>query len=248
MTTFVDFLRRELEAFGGADAYGAKARFAKIHGLDTGNLTRWLNGQPPSWEAGVGLIQACGGHWEKALPDWEPDLEVSGASAVAIGRVAASSARFALAEESVVSMDVQRFLGSTWASYTRAPASGRRVELVQVAGDSMEPVYPDGCFVAVRPPRDPRELPQGVHGIVRVVGTGEMTFKVLQFDKERKVVLGVPLNRSHEVGVWRMDEVEVDWVVLGWMAARVNEQRRLLLSDGASLAAEEAPGWTKPVE
>lgn len=183
----------------------------------TSQVHRWALGQEPLLYKAADAFGKLGGDIRRALPDWEPDHALTRPAGFIIGAVAAGTARFAAAEEPrEVTVAPDSFLRSPWFAYTRAPESGRRIEWVQVSGDSMEPDYPNGSLLACRPPSNPRELPDGAHVILRTAA-GDMTFKMAQFKgtgKHRQII-AIPLNRRHDVQFFDAAEVTIDWVCLG---------------------------------
>jgi hypothetical protein len=203
---------------------GNESRLAERLGMKgTSQINRWRNGMEPKLGAAVEVIEALGGDIRRALPGWQPETAQPLAEGMIIGRVAAGTARYSESDSTPVQFSPAPFLRSRWSPYTRTPQSGRRVEWIQVDGDSMEPDYLHGSLIACRPPRDPRELVDGVHAIIRNAA-GDMTFKALHFrgtGRNREVV-AVPLNRSHGLQFFPAAEVEIDWICLGMLDIRVD--------------------------
>lgn len=65
---------------------------------------------------------------------------------------------------------------------------------LRVHGDSMEPVFPDGCIIIVDPAIEPK---QGMFVVVRIDGTSDHTFKQLIVDGPHRLLK--PLNTRYPI-------------------------------------------------
>lgn len=65
---------------------------------------------------------------------------------------------------------------------------------LRVFGDSMEPIFPDGCIIVVEPSIEPKH---GMYVVVRLDGTSEHTFKQLIVDGPHRLLK--PLNSRYPI-------------------------------------------------
>lgn len=221
-------LRSRASALNDANGRGGTVALAKKLGLSRPTLERWIDGDAaPDVAKAERLIKALGGDLQRAKPDYvPPNLLVAVKEAEALYGKRQEPIRFvgsvrggelderADLEREVEFQDIWR--ESPWWSYTLAEEP---VVMVRVVGDSMAPVYPDGCMIAMRRFK-PGKLPNGGPCVFRT-GRGESierTFKILRTTKQGDII-GWPLNPEHDPIIFR-GAVTLEYVVLGVMDPR----------------------------
>lgn len=189
---------------------GSRLALSKILGVSAPTISGWEEGSVPAMDAYLRLLKYAGGDNERALPGWTPPTDRPKPLQV-VGSVQAgsSSATFQL-DETHPDLDFLWRKSSGWA-YSRGP-----VLYIRVVGDSMEPVYPADSMIAVRK-WSGTALPRSMPAVLFDKATQGSTLKLYQkrVRGNRVAVIGVPINPLHEALVWRPDDVEIQFVVLG---------------------------------
>ena len=218
---------RELLGAAIAVCGGTQAGLARALGLKhTSTVNTWIRRERwPNWETickMVDLVVERGGR----LPDgWSGGQEWfveeagrgygkenrggSGAGLLVAGTV--SAGKFKMAVEGTGRMEFSKIWGRS--SYAGLVDAKQEVSLIKVDGDSMEPDFPVGAWlVCGRFVGRMADLPD--RAPVVATAEGSTTFKLWHVDEGRVELL--PLNIArHNVQKVAMEEVVVDWVVLG---------------------------------
>jgi SOS-response transcriptional repressor LexA len=148
------------------------------------------------------------------------------------GVVSAGLTRVAEQEERVISSPSRVWKTSVYRKLTM-----NEVIYLEVKGNSMEPDYPDGCFLAcAKPAVRMDEIPDLTPVIARV--NDDATFKLFRvsYDRNgRKEVELLPINRSFHIQRFNWRDAVVDYIALGfinpWKHGLNSEPRSLVLRE-----------------
>lgn len=217
---FAKWLREQFAARyprkGAKAPHGALDAFAVDCGEKYGStIGRYLRGVQPRANKAARIREALGKqpHYAALEEDGAGEIAESGVLGVTGIRVAGSVAagKFRLPEEGLGRMEFSEiWRGSAYASLVDAKAE---VSLIQVKGNSMEPFFPDGAWLACgKLVGKPGDLPD--RAPVIATAEGLTTFKLWHVAEGRVELL--PLNIAlYDVQRVALEEVVIDWVVLG---------------------------------
>lgn len=207
MNWFGDALRQYMVA----KAIATGEALADNLGENKATVHRWLNGlSMPKNTKLVRILKDIGGDIERALPDYVPPGPM--APLQLVGTVQAGSSQFTQSE-----LEIEESLNFLWSNTSAWHCSTGPVQYVRVIGDSMEPIYPEGCLIAIRNWRPGASVPHSTPVIFIDETTKSCTFKLYQERRRGKITLliGVPINPRHEALVWKESEATVHKIVLG---------------------------------
>ncbi len=181
---------------------------AELIEIDSSQIYRWYNGEvTPS---GRNILS-----FEALIPRkaYSPNEHLSEKPIATIrGLIGASPASDGIEVMEDIYSISELFSKSRWNRYCIGEMFFHRI-----AGDSMEPAYPDGCLVACRKPRNSlAEIPDCTPVIFQE-SDHKHTFKILHhrtIDK-KPIVIGQPLNNSHAAHVWALRKISAYAIVLG---------------------------------
>lgn len=182
-----------------------------------------------------GRVNDKGEHYypEPTVRTWEAALEVEGYSISktrpsdveiaqtrdplrVMGTVSAGVTRVAEQEIRVISGPSAAWSGSKYWGLTTGA-----VFYLEVTGDSMEPDYPNGCLLACAPSAvGAKDIPNFTPVIARVHDSDDCTFKLYRRTLNeigREVADLIPLNKSHDLQRYRLRDVAVSSIVLGFL-------------------------------
>ena len=134
-------------------------------------INKWTSGDGslPNLHTTKKLLEYVGGDIQRALPDWEPDAEET--EFTVLGRVSAGIPKFFENDPVVVHVPKNEWQPSKYWPHTMGD-----VCYFEVSGDSMEPDFSDGDYLAVRAPRPGQSLPDNTPCIIKT-SPYEMTLK-----------------------------------------------------------------------
>jgi SOS-response transcriptional repressor LexA len=183
-----------------------KANERKYYHAD---ITRWLGSGNPKLEDLRRVLEYFhadpselfgGASGEKLSPAPAGDDGID-----VIGRVAAGVISYSPEDHKRVPGNKRIWDYSAYRPLTQGPIS-----YVEVIGDSMEPDFPEKSLIAVARPST-GQIPPLTPVIFRK--DDEMTLKL--FQRVDKIVLAIPVNKSHEVQHFPVDLVHIDYIALG---------------------------------
>jgi phage repressor protein C with HTH and peptisase S24 domain len=237
-----NLLTKEAEQLS-TNGRGGISRLAEKLAMPRETVDRWASGESvPDYRKASEILRKLGGDVERAFPSYQPPTlltairELEGqygkpAEPIRVaGRV--TGGRLAISGQDDIEETTFEDLwrSSPWWGLTNKELP---IVLVQVQGSSMAPHYPDGSMIALRPPSDRRQVPNGAPCVFRQGGLGgeERTFKIL-WETRRGEIIGWPLNYpEHKPVVFRRGEVDIEYLVLGVLNQRVETA-----TEGADLA------------
>lgn len=234
---FRDFLQKAVKEAG------SQRKLADRIGASGSSVNDWLTTDAlPGLKHFAALMEIKNGDVKRALPTYTPpSLQVAIKETEArygkrpepirfVGNVTGGRLAFSSQQEAEEINFEDLWRRSPWWSYANKEEP---IVLVEVRGDSMAPDYPDGCMIALRKPSDKRIVPNGAPCVFRQGGLGsdERTFKILR-ETKRGEIIGWPLNPEHDPVVFKRNEVDIEYVVLGVLNQRVGTDN----APGASLA------------
>lgn len=229
MTWFQSIIREQIDRRG---ARGGLAALAREWGIDHTVLIKWRDGSEPGLKNVELVLAKTGGDMRRALPDWESE---KGETIEVLGQVAAGQTMVAYEERRTMDASTGPWRHSAFWKHTTGP-----VVFLEIHGQSMEPDFRDGSFIACRRPADARKIPSLAPCVFRV--GEEVTVKCFQAGTPG-FVAGVPLNRSQEVMFFREWEVSIDYLVLGvldpWRKGARVQPRAMLMEDSKPTKASK---------
>lgn len=188
---------------------GSESAVARKIGVAPNYVHKWVNGQQPSLEHFARAVKAYGGNLEDAFPQHEGRVQES---LPVYGRVSAGTVSYAEQELRIIEGTPRVWSESVYRQHTTGP-----VIYIEVVGNSMEPEFPDGCLLACARP-GVSILPQFTPVIARI--DDQYTFKLYSIAMNpygKKEVRLTPLNRAFQVQSYRLSDVHIDYVVVGFV-------------------------------
>ena len=203
------------------------AGLARFMEKDPAVVWRWLEGQrEPAFDQLEDVAKRFGWKYPPILDDRlvgseDPARYGNAEQLRVVGTVRAGDSAFV--EQDVEDMSIEDAFGKspTWRHGDGA------IFFARVAGESMEPNFPAGSWLALRRTAESR-LPDLTPAIL-LTSAGEKTFKLYQAATDPQGtllhVLGVPVNKSHQVLVWKPKDVRAWAVVVGTIACTAPVRR-----------------------
>lgn len=205
-----------------AAAAGTNADLSRAWGVSEMQIGRWIDGQVPLLSTILDLLSNIGGDIGRAFPGYKPkDSKVKHEPIYYVGKVQggkiSASEIHDYRDSEIEFQDIWR--KSPWYTYV---SHDDPIVLAEVRGDSMAPVYPDGCMIAMRKPVDQKAIPLGAPCVFRQGHDehAEYTFKIFRQAATGEMI-GWPLNSEHDPIVFKNTKnVFIEFIVLGVMNRR----------------------------
>lgn len=189
---------------------GSLRKLAEAMGIANSTLAQWDSGtNRVAFERLEKLLKLAGGDIHRAMPGHETPGPMQSLEVMGSVQAGSASATFQLDEHH----DSLDFL---WAKSSGWPLSKGPVKYLRVVGDSMDPIYPESCIIAVRQ-WNGLELPRSTPAVLYDKLTQSSTLKLYQkrVRAGRVAIFGVPINPAHEAMAWKPSDVEIQFVVIG---------------------------------
>jgi hypothetical protein len=210
-----------------------ESELARRLGVARQTLNAWRGGRMPEEPRQVEMLTKMGGDIRRAFPAERVSGPMPAMSI--LGTVQAGSSTMTLQE-----VETHTDLNFLWQRSSGWVHSKGPVSYIRVTGDSMDPVYPEGCIVAVREPVS-MELPKSTPVVFLDLATQSSTLKLFQRRtiRGKDAIFGVPINPRHDAMIWSPKDVRIQFVVLG--KAEPMSGREIRQNAGSMIMRENAP-------
>lgn len=197
----------------GVKRAGTQRKLATAIQVSHSTISGWKDGTRPNAEAYQRLVEYAGEaeRVRERAANYDPkrteELKI-------LSRVAAGHGAEALAETEAKPLG-ELWEQSQWRCLTTGP-----VDFFRVSGDSMEPVFPDGSFIAVAR-ANTSQIPDRCPCVVLVDGR-DINFKLVsirQAAKGGREIELMPINLiNYSPERYLLDRVEIQFIALGFLS------------------------------